>query len=328
MLRRNVKIVSTGLGLPDTVLHDHELDARLGLPAGETYDFTGVRQRYQSTTETSSLLAARACRAALAQSPFDWNDIDCLVATSATMDKALPYNAAMIHAELGLHEKRTMTLDIGSSCMSFLTGLDLISTAIAFGRFRTAMIVAADISTFTVDYGNLRENGIFGDGAAAAILTADETSSSIIISRSITLSEGVDYCHINAGGSRYHRRVPHSNADAVFGMNGPAMLDLAARQLPAFVESLLSDAGMTMSDIDLVIPHQASKLALDRLSRRLKVSRDRYVDVFERYGNQVAASLPTALHTAIEEKRIQRGQTAMLVGSGAGITIGGMIFVY
>ncbi len=328
---RNVKIVSTGIGLPATILYDHELDARLGLANGETYDITGVRQRYQTTTETAAELAGRACEDALRNSPFTWDDIDCLVATSGTMDKALPYNAAMIHAELGLHGRRTATYDIGASCMSFLSGLDIMSCTIELGRFRNVMLVSSDISTFTVDYNNLRESGIFGDGAAAVILSpvdARKESSRILNSRSVTVSEGVDYCHINGGGSRYHRRSGNPTTEIFFRMNGRAMLSLASRELPGFVDTLLSELHLTMADIDMVVPHQASKLSLDRFARRLKIPKDRYIDIFSDYGNQVAASLPTALHTAIATQRIARGDRILLVGTGAGITIGGMVLVY
>ncbi len=329
MLRRKIHILTTGIALPEKLLTHNELDGILGLRAGESLDITGVSQRYQATHETAADLASRACETVIRESGMSWNEIDVLVSASATMDKALPYNAAMIHARLGLEKNRTTTFDVGSSCMSFLTGLDLAGTLIDSGRYHNMILVSCDISSYTVDYTNLRENGIFGDGAAAVFLNkSEEGESEIIASRSITLSEGVDYCHINAGGSRYHRRVPDSAGNEFFGMNGRQLLSLAERELPGFLKVLLAEAGMRMDDIDLVIPHQASKLSLDRLARKLRLSRDRYIDIFSEYGNQVSASLPTALHHAIIENRLKRGDTALLIGSGAGVTLGGMILKY
>ncbi|MCB1172018.1 MAG: hypothetical protein KDK39_00560 [Leptospiraceae bacterium] len=330
MTPRPLQICSTAVASPSQLLRASQLDERLGLMAGESERITGIRQRYQSDTETAAQLAATACQAALQAARLQWADIDCLVAASATMDKALPYNAAMIHAELGLLQHRTMTMDMGASCLSFLSALDIISYAIGAGRFQNVMLVSADISTFTVDYRNLRENGIFGDGGAAVVVRAapQDSGSAILAANSITISAGVDYCHINAGGTRYHRRVPGSNSEAFFGMNGRAVFALATREMPAFVEQLLADAGCSLDEIDLVVPHQASRLALDHMMERLQISRDKCVDIFAEHGNQVGASLPTALHHGLQNYGIQRGNKIMLLGTGAGLTIGGMILVY
>jgi 3-oxoacyl-[acyl-carrier-protein] synthase-3 len=259
-----------------------------------------------------------------------WDDIDCLVVASATMDQALPYNAAMLHAELGLSGQRTTTFDIGASCMSFLTALDVCSTLVEAGRFHRVMIASADISTFTTDRADLRTNGIFGDGAAACIIekTADNDSSAILASASITLSEGIDACQIRSGGSRFHRRVPQSNAEALFEMNPRVLYALVAREMPDFVDRLLASAGLRKKDIDLMIPHQASHLALKHIVRLLGFRRERTVDIFATHGNQVSASLPTALHHGLTETGLPRGSQILLLGSGAGVTIGGVVLTY
>lgn len=330
MKTRKIKIISTGTGLPEKVLHDYELDERLGLPKGETFRITGVRQRYQSVHETAAVLAARACGQAIMNSSLKWDDIDCLVSTSATMDKALPYNAAMIHSELGLSHRRTTTFDVGASCMSFLTGLDMISYAVDAGRFRNVMFVSSDVSAFTVDYKNLRENGIFGDGAAAVIISKSEEneSSCIVHSDTVTVSEGVDFCRINSGGTRYHRRTKNSNCDAFFEMNGRGVFALASREITPFMDKLFLNAGCRMEDIDVVVPHQASRLGIDHIATRLNIPKGKLVDIFADHGNQVGASLPTALHFGISSGKIQRGNRVLFIGTGAGLTIGGMVMIY
>lgn len=330
MNRRKIKILSTGTGLPEKALYDFELDERLGLPKGETFRVTGVKKRYQSVNETAAQLAARACESALMNSSLRWDDINCLVATSATMDKALPYNAAMIHSELGLNHRRTTTFDVGASCMSFLTGLDMISYAVDAGRFKNVMFVSSDVSAFTVDYKNLRENGIFGDGAAAVLISKsdDNEASCIVHSDTVTVSEGVEFCRINSGGTRYHRRTKNSNCDAFFEMNGRGVFALASREITPFMNNLLSKAGCGMQDIDVVVPHQASRLGIDHIASRLGIPKEKLVDVFSEHGNQVGASLPTALHFGISAGKIQRGNRVLFIGTGAGLTIGGMIIIY
>lgn len=318
------------MALPAEATHSDRLDARLGLAPGTSLRQTGVRRRFLSTTETAAQLAAAACRAALADARLDWDDIDCIVAASATMDQSLPYNASLIHAELGLSARRTATLDINASCLSFLVALDTMRYLVAAGRYRRILIVSCDIATFGIDWSDLREGGIFGDGAAAAIIQRADagTASRILAARFDTLSEGVHHCRIPAGGSRYH---PRRGLDqpfeplTLFQMDGKAVFKLAAAALPGFTQQLLADAGVRMADLAAVVPHQASQLALSHLSKRLHIAPDQLVDIFADYGNQVAASLPTALHLALKTGCIRRGDTILLLGTGAGLTMGGMV---
>lgn len=327
---RHVAILGTGVAVPAQVLTAPELDARLGLPEGESLRVTGIRQRHVTVHEKASQLAAAACHQALANAGVVWADVDCLVCASATMDQALPYNAAMVLAEMEAHPRRITTLDVGASCLSFLQALDLMSFAVAAGRHDTVLMVSADISTFTTDPRNLRENGIFGDGAAAAVLRATPAggTSRILASRSMTLPEGVDFCRIRSGGSRFHRRGFPEHSEALFEMRGKALFALVGRHLPEFVDDLLAEAGVSRQELKLLIPHQASRQALDHVAAMLGFSDGRMVDVFGEFGNQVGASLPTALHFAIHRHGLQRGDKALLLGSGAGVSIGGIVFEY
>ena len=326
---RRLRIVSTGAVVPGTLLTHDALDRELGLPEGSSLKATGVRSRHISTTETAAFLAARACTQALENAGLTWDDVDCLVAASATMDQALPYNAAMIHAELGLCDQRTTTFDIGASCMSFLTALDVCSSLLETGRFRRIMITSADVSTFTTDRSNFRENGIFGDGGAACLIeSCGDGASHIITSDSITFSEGVEYCRIRSGGTRYHRRTPDSNKDILFEMMPRPLFALIAKELPPFVDRLMEKAGVTMDEIDLVVPHQASQMAVSHIVKLLGIDPAKVVDISAIRGNQVGASLPTALHHGLSEIKPARGSKILLLGSGAGVTIGGMVLVY
>jgi 3-oxoacyl-[acyl-carrier-protein] synthase III len=236
----------------------------------------------------------------------------------------------MVHAVLGPSTRRIATLDVGASCLSFLQAVDLMSCALMVGRYETLLLVSADISTFTTDYRNLKENGIFGDGAAAAVLRRSQAgeASRILAARSITLPEGSDYCRIRSGGSRYHRRGGLEHAEALFEMRGRPLFALVARELPDFVNRLLGEAGVRREELAILIPHQASRQALDHVAKLLGFDDGRMVDVFGEFGNQVGASLPTALHFAIQRHGLKRGDKALLLGSGAGVSIGGIVIVY
>jgi len=329
---RRIRICGTGAATPATLVSSEEIDARLGLAPGTVFAISGVSSRHTSTDESAAQLGAGACRQALDNAGLRWDDIDCLVATSATMDQALPFNAAMVLAQAGGRSRPIAAFDVGASCMSFLTGLDTMSYLVDAGRYRNVMLVSADIATFSLDWSHLHAAAIFGDGAAAAVIrrSAPDETSTLLASSLQTFPEGAGHCRILAGGSRHH---PHRSARsieelALFQMDGPRIFKLAARELPGFTRRLLDSAGLAMSDFDVVVPHQASRLALDHLRKRLKIEKSRMVDVFQRLGNQVGASLPSALHHAVSQGQLKRGQTALLIGSGAGMTLGGAALVY
>jgi len=329
---RRIRICGTGAATPATLVSSEEIDHRLGLPTGTVFASSGVSVRYRSTDESAALLAVRACQQALDNSGLHWDDIDCLVATSATMDQALPFNAAMVLAQAGARSRPIAAFDVGASCMSFLTGLDTMSYLVDAGRYQHVMLVSADIATFSLDWSRLHSSAIFGDGAAAAVIrrSSPDESSTLLASSLQTFAEGAGHCRILAGGSRHHpHRTTQSIKDlAMFHMDGPQIFKLAARELPGFTQRLLESAGLAMSDFDLVVPHQASRLALDHLRKRLGIQKARMVDVLQRLGNQVGASLPSALHHAISQGQLQRGQKALLIGSGAGMVLGGAALVY
>lgn len=327
----SIQISGTAVAVPEVVLTAAELDARLGLPPGESERITGVAKRHTAVTETASDLAAAAVRAALADAGIGWGEVDCLVCASATMDQALPFNAAMVLAELPeACEHRVAALDVGASCLSFLHALDLASCAIEAGRYGTVVIVSSDISTYTTDYRNLRDNGLFGDGAAAAVIrrTEEGGGSALLASSSRTYPEGIELCRIRSGGSRFHRRGVPEHGEALFEMNGRPLFALVARELPDFVDGLLESAGISKEEVALLVPHQASRLALDHVAKMLGFDDGRMVDVFAEFGNQVGASLPTALHFAVHRHGLKRGDRILLLGSGAGVTLGGIVLVY
>ncbi len=331
MLTR-IRILGSGVALPATVVTREALDVRLGLLPGTLSAHGAARQRYVTTHETAAGLAAQACERALAASGLDWKDIDLLVAANATMDQGLPYNAALIHAELGLQRHPIATFDVGASCLSFLVGLDIVSHLLHNGRYKTVMLVSADIATFGLNWKELRECGNFGDGAAAVLLrkAAPGEASCIRASSFQTLSHGVHYCEIPAGGSRFHPgRVTQAFEPLTkFSMDGKAVFKLVSGVMESFIAGVLSASERTLEDITAIVPHQASRLAIDHLRRRLDLPMDKLVDVFDEFANQVGASLPSALHRAISSGRIRRDDDVLLIGSGAGVSLGGMVLTY
>lgn len=329
---RSVSLLGTGHALPAETVTSSELDRRLNHRPGTIERIGGVRQRhFAGRDETAAQLAAEAARLAMAAAGIKATDIDCLVAASGTMDQGMPCNAALIHRELGLSAHAIPAFDVNASCLGFLAALDTLAWPIAAGRYRRVLVVAADIASCGLDWNTLEASAIFGDGAAAAVIGPSGNGASRLLAAELnTLSAGADLCRIPAGGSRYHPTRIDQPFDALtkFRMDGKGVFKLAAAHLPAFVDRLLARAGLDRDELDWVVPHQASHLALSHLTKRLGFRAERVVDIFAEHGNQVAASLPTALDIAIRDGRIRRGQKVLLLGTGAGLSLGGVVMEY
>ena len=154
--------------------------------------------------------------------------------------------------------------------------------------------------------------------------------SSILACHLHTYSEGVHYCEIPAGGSRYHpTRIDQEFSPLTkFKMDGKAVFRLSANLFEDFLAKLLDDAECSLEDIDWIIPHQASQLGLHHMAKRLAIPDHKIVNIFAQYGNQVSASLPTVLDVALRTRSIARGAKLLLLGTGAGLSLGGAVLVY
>jgi len=330
---RPLAILGTGHALPMRRVTSLELDQKTGRRPGSVERIGGVRQRYfAEATETAATLGAEAVRYAMDAACLRFEEIDCLVAASGTMDQGMPSNAALIHRELGKQARDIPAFDINASCLGFITALETLSWPIIAGHYRRVVIVSSDIASCGLDWSKLEASAIFGDGAAAAVigLPGAQQTSRILASGMRVLSQGADLCRIQGGGSRYHpnRTDKPFSPLTLFTMNGKGVFKLVATHLPSFLNELLAKAGLDRDAIDWVVPHQASDLALQHIIKRLGFKKERMIDIFAEHGNQVAASLPTALDCAIRSGKIKRGQRLLLLGTGAGVTMGAMVIEY
>lgn len=328
---RPVAILGSGHVLPDQVVTSSELDVELGLSQGSVERISGVVQRHVAGThETAASLGALAARQALAAASIELDKIDLIACASGTMDQGMPCNAALLHRELGLGQSGIPAMDINASCLGFIAAVDTLSWPLIAGRYRHILLVCSDIASCGLDWQQVEVSGIFGDGAAAVVLGVSDAGPKILSSSLKTFSEGAHMCQIPAGGSRFHPRridIPFEPLTS-FSMQGKDVYRLAARHLPALVDELLAQAELTKPQIDWVIPHQASQHAMQHATKRLGFDPKKVIDIFAFHGNQVAASLPTALDFAIRDRRIERGQILMMIGTGAGLSLGGMILEY
>ena len=274
------------------------------------------------------MMAAQAARMALDNAGLDARDLDLILGGCGVMEQAIPSTATLVQARLGLGDSGIPAYDVNATCLSFVQALDLAAMKIRCGQARHVLVFSADIASVGLDWAEPDTAAIFGDGAAAVVLGADGDGP--LAARFETYGAARDACVLEGGGTRITAAVDPEAAirASYFRMDGQAAFRAAARHLPRFLKRLLGDAGASLSDLACIVPHQASGLALEHGLARLGLPVQRVIKTFSRYGNQIAASIPTALHTAVEEGRIQRGDLVLLLGTSAGVSIGGMVVRY
>jgi 3-oxoacyl-[acyl-carrier-protein] synthase-3 len=319
-------LAGTGTYQPRTVISSDALDAREGRPAGTSSALGITERRYCEADETSSMMGAEAARRAIDDARWAPQDIDALIGACGVMEQPIPGTAPLVQRRLGLGESGIPAIDVNATCLSFLPALDHALTGMALGRWRRVIIFAADIASAALDHRDLEMSAIFGDGAAAVALEAHGPSR-LLASRFETYGAHADLCRLEAGGTRLR---PHEDlngflARSRFQMEGVALFKATARRFPGFLARLLDEADMTADRLDSIVPHQASAPAIDHLARALGGDRERIVDCFSTLGNRIAASMPHALDAARRENRLRAGSTTLLIGSSAGVSLGGAV---
>ena len=319
-------LVGAGTYEPADAVSSDVLDVRCGRPPGTSLKLGISERRYASFDETSSFMAAEAARRAIADAGWEPGTIDALIGACGVMEQPIPGTAPLVQRRLGLGESGIPAFDVNATCLSFLPALDHAVAGITMKGWRRVLIFAADIASAALDHDDLEASAIFGDGAAALALEAGGTSR-ILASRLETYGDHSDLCRLEAGGTRLRPRddLPGFLDRSRFRMEGVALFKATARRFPSFMARLFADAGIGPDDLASVIPHQASAPALAHLARALGGDPARIVDTFATLGNRIASSLPHAVAVARRENRLTAGSNSLLVGSSAGISLGGTI---
>ncbi|MGV7193777.1 3-oxoacyl-[acyl-carrier-protein] synthase III C-terminal domain-containing protein [Xanthomonas axonopodis] len=327
-----LRILGTGRHVPARQVTSQALDERWQLPAGTTLARLGVATRhYVGEGETASSMGAAAAQQALANAGIDAGEVDCLISACSVMEQPIPCQAVLIQRALGLGDSGIPAFDVNATCLSFLVALDTAANALALGRYRRVLIVSSEVASAGLDDTVPATAGLFGDGAAAVVVgrSSADHGSALLSSRLSSYGSGADLCRIRGGGTR----APQSDDDAraasrLFWMDGRGAYRFAARHLPAFWDQLLREAGTSTAQLRCLVPHQASGGGLDHVVQTLGLRSEQVVRILHDTGNQVAASLPHALHHACVDRQLQRGDVFALLGTGAGLAIGGMVLRY
>jgi 3-oxoacyl-[acyl-carrier-protein] synthase III len=326
-VKRRFGIAGTGTYLPRETITATQYDRLTGLPVGQVAARFGVDRRYRaSPDETSSRMAAAAGRQALEEAGWAPQSLDVIISACGVMEQPIPGTAPLVQRELGLGSSGIPAFDVNATCLSFLIAFDRVLAGFALGEWRRALIVSADIASAALDFSDPEASVLFGDGAAAMALEADGPHQRLAHGLR-TFADGAEFCRLEAGGTRVRLcdGVDEFMSKASFKMDGPALFKATARRLRPFIDELFEHAGITAEDIDCVIPHQASRAAIDHLIHSVPLPRERTIDVFADVGNLIATSIPFALAHARRTGRLNSGELGLIVGSSAGVSLGGAV---
>ena len=328
----NLKILSTGVYLPKKIVKAEEFDKIFNLEKGWTYKKSGVKQRHYVTDETQVDMAVNATEDALKKANIKKETLECIIFSGGVCQQLIPCTASLIQRALGLGDSGIPCFDINSTCLSFVTALDTASYFINNGKYKRILVVSSDIASVGIDYADPKSCILFGDGAGAVIVEkADkECPSKIFTYKFKTYGNGADHACIKGGGtSLYATNYNKENEkDFLFHMDGTKLYEIATRKMGQIFNETLSSVGLTLDDIRLIIPHQASLMSMKLLQKKLRIPDEKFMYNIENVGNTIASSIPIALNEALDCKRIKRGDKIMLVGTSAGLSIGVMILEY
>ena len=327
---KSVKIVAMGKYLPKKVL-SADIEKKHGIPLGWSERYSGVNSRHHVTFESGGYMGARAIEKALEKASISLKDIDLIISASATFDYPLPNQASIIKQEL--NDGLTLdigTIDIDTTCLSFVSGFDLASKLLDGKQYKNIVLVSSEISSKGLDESNWETLTLFGDAAVAAVLQFDETCDAEFIKGGIkTYSIGATYTMIEGGGNVCPvKEFSYDSKLHTFQMSGKKLLKLAKQKIPLFMDWFFEDLPYSLTDIEVIIPHQASKMGLLVFTQLYPFKPDQIRGNLSTNGNCIAASIPMVLHDEIEAKRIQRGQLVLLTGTSAGFSIGGVLIKY
>jgi len=317
-------IEGTGSALPSRCVDNNELAQTVDTSDEWIVGRTGIRTRYiAGEGETTATLAVEAARKALQAANIPATDVDLIILATATPDQTFPASATIVQAGLGIND--CVSFDVAAVCSGFLYGLTIADNMLRGGAAKTALVIGSETFSRLLDWEDRATCVLFGDGAGAVVLRAQETDPEngrgILASR--LHADGRHNCllYVDGGPST-------TGTVGKVRMKGQDVFRHAVVNLAEVLREVLDVVGLTTEDIDWVVPHQANARILDATARKLGLDPSRVVVTVDRHANTSAASVPLALDTAVRDGRIKQGDLIVLEAMGGGFTWGASALRY
>lgn len=302
--RRSAGVAGLGRALPERIVENAEVAARLGVDGEWIARRTGIQRRRHVSGERVSELAAAAGAAALADAGIDAGELDLVLVATTTADELTPNTAPLVAHALGTS---AAAIDIGAACTGFLSALALASSYIETGRAEHALVVGAEAMSRFLDHDDRATAGLFGDGAGAVVLSTGGGVVGPIVLRS---------------AGEYAPLIVATRSDQLIRMKGHDTFVAAVSFLCESAIDACNEADVALGAVDLFVFHQANARILTAVAERLRIDPERVLDAVADVGNTSAASLPLALAAARDDGRLRPGDRVLLGAVGAGFTYG------
>jgi 3-oxoacyl-[acyl-carrier-protein] synthase-3 len=319
VIRRSI-LLGTGSALPVRAVSNAELAETVDTSDEWIVERTGIRNRHiAGDGETTASLATDAAKAALDAAGLAAQDIDLIILATATPDQTFPASATIVQAALGIND--CVAFDVAAVCSGFLYAVTVADSMIRSGAAQRALVIGSETFSRILDWEDRTTCVLFGDGAGAIVLGAEESadgSRGILASKLHADGRHNQLLYVDGGPST-------TKTVGKLRMRGQEVFRHAVVNLASVLTEVMEMAGLSTSDIDWLIPHQANARILDATARKLKLSPERVVMTVDRHANTSAASVPLALDLAMRDGRIKTGDLLVLEAMGGGFTWGACV---
>ncbi|MFL6736433.1 MAG: beta-ketoacyl-ACP synthase III [Sphingomonas sp.] len=317
---KRAQVLGIGSALPARRVTNEELAKQVDTSDEWIVERTGIRSRYVAGDgETTASLATDAARRALENSKLAASDIDLIVLATATPDQTFPSSATKVQAALGIAD--CIAFDVHAVCTGFLYALSVADSMLRSGNADKALVIGAETFSRILDWEDRGTCVLFGDGAGALVLSAEESESGILATKLHADGRHNDLLFVDGGPST-------TGTVGKLRMKGREVFRHAVVNLAEVLNEVLEEAGLTAADVDWVVPHQANARILDATARKLGLPAEKVVVTVDQHANTSAASVPLAFDTAVRDGRIKRGDIVVLEAMGGGFTWGAAALRY
>lgn len=317
----STRITGTGSYLPGQPVSNQALITLHTLDSSDDWisERTGIRARHIAAAgESSSDLAFHACQRALAAAGRSANDVDLIIVATSTPDYIFPSTAALLQRKLGI-TNGTPAFDVQAVCSGFVYALSVAEKFIRSSSHRCALVVGSEVFSRIMDWSDRGTCVLFGDGAGAVVLEAANRPG---ILATALHADGSHADMLSVPGQICGGQV---TGDPFLRMDGQAVFKFAVKVLTEVAHEVLQSAGLTIDQVDWLIPHQANVRILQSTAKKLGLPTEKCIVTVDHHGNTSAASIPLALDEAVRQGRIQAGQNLLLEGVGGGFTWGAVL---
>ena len=319
-MSRRAAIAGTGSALPPRRVTNEELAQIVDTSDEWIVERTGIRARHiAGEGETTATLATEAALKALEAAGISAGEIDLIVLATATPDQTFPATATKVQDALGIRD--CVAFDVAAVCSGFLYALSVAESMIRGGGSTNALVIGAETFSRILDWEDRATCVLFGDGAGAVVLTAEEDGRGVLATALHADGRHNQLLYVDGGPST-------TGTVGKLRMKGSEVFRHAVVNLADVLGEVLSDAGFGTADIDWVVPHQANARILDATARKLGLAPEKVIVTVDRHANTSAASVPLALDTAVRDGRIKRGDLLVLEAMGGGFTWGAAALRY